>query len=383
MARSEADKLAEVHMAIQAVHASCIIAGDAQEGSKLATSTLEDATKIARDAVALAKKFGRGRMNAPALYWQGQVMQLAGSPDTMATASSAASAFQREGDVLGEAHANVLLAMANMSGGNRPKATELLQLSMRTFMQKQSQEGLAMVQSLMMAMQPQGMMMPGMGGMMPMMPQGGGGFKIVRKGPEPIEVKNKIRQLVAEALSSDEVPLDTPLMDSGLDSLASVSFRNEVSKSFNTTLPASLIFDYPTITSLSAYLVDSLTVEVKEPIAMDMPQMDMSQFMMPMMQMMPMDGGGQYASAAQPVVKKVDPVQVKNKIRQLVGEALDSDMISMDTPLMDSGLDSLASVSFRNEVAKEFNTSLPASLIFDYPTTSSLTGYVVDLLMEQ
>merc|ERR1719414_326894 len=91
-------------------------------------------------------------------------------------------------------------------------------------------------------------------------------------------------------------------------------------------------------------------------------------------------GAGASMGPGQEIKKGLDPLVVKNKIRQLVSDALDADEISLDTPLMDSGLDSLASVSFRNDVSKEFSTTLPASLIFDYPTITSLTSYMVELL---
>lgn len=260
MARAEGDKLAEVHMSIQAVHSSVILVSEAPEETKAVKTITEDATKIAKDAVALAKKVARGHLNGPVLYWQGQLLNLTLSPEATTAANGALTAFQREGDVMGEAHTNVLLAQCHINTGNRPKADELLQAALATFMEKNSTEGMAMVQSLMMVQRP----MEGAGFAMPMMQtqQAGaasmGGGAVVSKGPDPTFVKNKIRTLVGEALDAEEISLDTPLMDSGLDSLASVSFRNEVSKEFNTTLPASLIFDYPTITSLTQYMIELL-----------------------------------------------------------------------------------------------------------------------------
>merc|ERR1712217_218610 len=75
---------------------------------------------------------------------------------------------------------------------------------------------------------------------------------------------------------------------------------------------------------------------------------------------------------------------VEGRLRALVSEAVDVDEVpAMDTPLMEMGLDSLASVSFRNEVAKEFDMSLPASLMFDYPTIGELTSYIVERSCEK
>jgi len=261
MARAEGDKFTEVHMSIQAVHASLVLIADAADDSKATRNMLEEATKMAKDTVALAKKVAHGRLNGPALFWQGQVLNISLSPDAMAAASGALSSFQREGDRLGEAHATFLLAQCNLSSGNRPKAEELLQSALTIFVEVGDADGQALVQTMMMQSRPMEM-----GSFMPMMPmanQGGAGASMgagqeIKKGPDPLVVKNKIRQLVGEALDADEISMDTPLMDSGLDSLASVSFRNDVSKEFSTSLPASLIFDYPTISSLTSYMVELL-----------------------------------------------------------------------------------------------------------------------------
>ena len=55
-----------------------------------------------------------------------------------------------------------------------------------------------------------------------------------------------------------EVHLDTPLMESGLDSLSAVAFRNELSKTFQGigALPAALMFDYPSVRAITEHIVD-------------------------------------------------------------------------------------------------------------------------------
>jgi SAM-dependent methyltransferase len=76
-------------------------------------------------------------------------------------------------------------------------------------------------------------------------------------------VRDFVRQHVMRVLRRD--PADPPdrndrLMDLGLDSLMSVQIRNEMAKGLGLDgkLPPSLMFDYPTIEKLAAYLLDRL-----------------------------------------------------------------------------------------------------------------------------
>jgi len=60
----------------------------------------------------------------------------------------------------------------------------------------------------------------------------------------------------------------------------------------------------------------------------------------------------------------------------------DDQHMDIDKPLIDAGFDSLMAVEFRNILNKALNTSLPATLIFDYPTLQHISDYILDEVLK-
>ena len=71
------------------------------------------------------------------------------------------------------------------------------------------------------------------------------------------EVSAYVTSLV-EGLIGGQVAQDQPFMEAGLDSLGAVEFRNTLATRYSLDLPASLIFDYPTVAALSSFLAASM-----------------------------------------------------------------------------------------------------------------------------
>lgn len=70
-------------------------------------------------------------------------------------------------------------------------------------------------------------------------------------------VQEKLAELVANAAAADEpIDGDTPLMDAGIDSLASVQLVNEMSREFGLTIAPSAVFDFPTMTELVGHVIE-------------------------------------------------------------------------------------------------------------------------------
>ena len=68
---------------------------------------------------------------------------------------------------------------------------------------------------------------------------------------------------MGEALGT-EVPANAPLMSVGLDSIAAVEFTNTVSVETGITFSAIMLFDHPTLDSITSYLLAELELGAAE-----------------------------------------------------------------------------------------------------------------------
>lgn len=77
------------------------------------------------------------------------------------------------------------------------------------------------------------------------------------------------------------------------------------------------------------------------------------------------------------------PEMLLSTVNDVALSLIGSESLSGDTPLMDTGLDSLASVEFQNTLAKEFSgVNLPSTLVFDFPTPAQISEFIYNGLKE-
>ena len=72
-----------------------------------------------------------------------------------------------------------------------------------------------------------------------------------------VQVLSGLSGIVQQVIGAEVDPA-TPLMAAGLDSLASIEFRNSVSSKFGITLPVTMAFDYPNLDALSKFVHSQL-----------------------------------------------------------------------------------------------------------------------------
>jgi len=79
-----------------------------------------------------------------------------------------------------------------------------------------------------------------------------------KAGLDPAMVTEVVTRVATQSIASDEdLEMDTPLMDAGLDSLSSVAFRNTLMNELKMKMPAALMFDYPNIRQLTDFIVET------------------------------------------------------------------------------------------------------------------------------
>jgi len=79
----------------------------------------------------------------------------------------------------------------------------------------------------------------------------------------PALLRSYLQDLARHTLGYGEgepIALDQPLVAQGFDSLMSVDMRNRLNRSLGKTLPASLLFDYPTLDKIATFLLNDVIV---------------------------------------------------------------------------------------------------------------------------
>lgn len=138
------------------------------------------------------------------------------------------------------------------------------------------------------------------------------------------------------------ISMTEPLMETGMNSSDSGAFVNELGAKLDLELPATLVFDHPTVLEISSYLE-----------GVRKPQQEMSR----------KHGPGSMES------------EIADKIREQI-EISSGLYIEEDEPIMGSGLDSLGATNLSKSLEDIYHVDLGATAMMDYPTIRDLTQYI-------
>ena len=185
------------------------------------------------------------------------------------------------------------------------------------------------------------------------------------------DIQVKVLQIMSNMVDRC-LDIDEGFMDAGIDSPMGIELRTQMEAEFEIQLPDTLVFDYPTPRTLSEYI---LTQQLKDPEERLSLFREIS------------DLDGQKSSDALPRWQPSRDVHIMQNTAEAISRdvqdrvvALICDQIGrsigLDEPLIESGLDSLSGIELKTQLDLAFNTELPDTCIFDYPTAKSLSEYI-------
>ena len=135
---------------------------------------------------------------------------------------------------------------------------------------------------------------------------------------------------VVRRSSGNDVNVDAPLMDAGIDSLGFIEVRNQLQRMVGLPLSSTFAFEHPTARQLTSALQE------QTPSTTATPSMSLD--------------------------------DVINVVERAAGEKVD-----VDAPLMEVGIDSLGLIELRNQLqAYQTGVLLPSTLVFEHPTARQL-----------
>lgn len=253
-----------------------------QDGAQVSMRGAEKAVRPAREAVTVAKATGKRSLVSTCLYQLAEVQLMSYQlGPAMSSAKEALDKFREAGDKTGEAGAVILIGETHYAGGKHDKAEETVKegidLATECGDQRKESYGRALLQQIQdsrraqqeaamaarPAMMPMQMLPPQAGGMGAADTPAASSAVVESKqvGLDPAMVSATVQEMAKQAIGvDDELFLDSALMDSGMDSLTAVSFRNGLQQQLGVKLPSSLMFDYPTMKEVSNRIVE-LSIE--------------------------------------------------------------------------------------------------------------------------
>lgn len=261
LARAVGNQELEVHLLcrLTQVYLQLIVQqGGVQSASR---NLLEETQRLGRDSVASASAFGEERgkkgkkLLAVALLWASQVQWMSSQEEGLKFATQSIAMHQQAQDADGEATALLLAAQMALANDDRATAESYCTSSLELFQMLGDTAAVTEAELVLERIRPKKLAAVAITTHPDETPISTSSKLALPAKLQPEEVKRKIRTMIMESVSQDDLQDDSNLMESGLDSLASVSLQQELGKTFEVTLPVSALFDYPTIGGLSDYII--------------------------------------------------------------------------------------------------------------------------------
>jgi len=232
--------------------------GTPQSKGEKPSTAWETALSAAQEALTVSRKMNIEQSIVAALFSVGQIYVILRQPDQAAKViDEALPMSQKMEDARAEANLEVLTSQMHIMNGKENQATEPARRAVEIFKEKLNDaDGEDIALELIRYVEGGGAA-----------PKGGaaegddaadsqaGGAITEYQGPTLEDLIATISDVALSLMGVESLAGDTPLMDAGLDSLASVEFQNNLQKEFQgVQLPSTLVFDFPSVKTMSEFI---------------------------------------------------------------------------------------------------------------------------------
>ena len=195
-------------------------------------------------------------------------------------------------------------------------------------------------------------------------------------GGEPLSEGTLIRILkrsLAKALLLDEgaIAINKPYIEMGLDSIVGVEWVHAINSEFGLTLPATKVYDLPTIRELAAYLRGVLASATHEAASLAASSLHSVPEHTPDATPDPTHG---FTTA------RLEASLIASLAKALF---IDPEAIEKTKPFIEIGLDSIVGVEWTHAINKEFGVNLLATRVYDCPNIQALAQHLHQVLPKQ
>jgi acyl carrier protein/thioesterase domain-containing protein len=164
-------------------------------------------------------------------------------------------------------------------------------------------------------------------------------------------IRDRLGAIIAEALYLDAPPdPDANLVELGVDSILAVEIARRLQEGFGVVLPATRLYDAPTIRGLAAVIADMAA---------------------PLPEATPLPAAPPQRADADGVLARL--VGLLADVFYLTPEAIDPDQ-----PFTEMGLDSILAVELARRVEQEFGIEMRATRLYDQPTPRGLAALIAE-----